>query len=89
MPIFCSSLLQRKSNYGESTSKLIDQEIRKLAIQALNDCINLLTPKRELMDFLVNALVEEEILDAERFDYLINSTIKKNPKTLSIVPIPE
>ena len=60
-------LVNTKPNYAESTGKAIDQQIRELAIEALNQAVALLSARRDLMDRLVEALMEEETLNSERF----------------------
>jgi len=60
-------LIQTRPSYAESTGKAIDEQVRSLAIGALDQAIRLLSPRRSLMDCLVEALIEEETLHTERF----------------------
>lgn len=60
-------LIQKRPSYAESTGKAIDEQVRSLAIGALDQAIRLLSPRRSLMDRLVEALIEEETLHTERF----------------------
>ena len=60
-------LMQTRPSYAESTGKAIDACVRQLAIQALNEAIALLEPRREVMDRLVEALITEETLSSSRF----------------------
>jgi cell division protease FtsH len=60
-------LMQTRPSYAESTGKAIDACVRQLAIQALNEAIDLLEPRREVMDRLVEALITEETLTGSRF----------------------
>ena len=60
-------LMQTRPSYAESTGKAIDACVRQLAIQALNEAIDLLEPRREVMDRLVEALITEETLTGTRF----------------------
>ena len=60
-------LIQKRPSYAESTGKAIDEQVRSLAIGALDQAIRLLSPRRSLMDCLVEALIEEETLHTERF----------------------
>ncbi|WP_320667694.1 ATP-dependent zinc metalloprotease FtsH [Prochlorococcus sp. MIT 1307] len=68
------SLIQNKLNCAESTSKSVDEEVRFLAKSALEKAIRLLSSRRELMDQLVEALIEEETLSCEKFLSLIGTT---------------
>ena len=65
-------LLTSKSKYSESMKKSIDNEIRTIVVKAMNQSIDLLSERRELMDFLVEALIEEETIDSSRFLELTN-----------------
>ena len=53
-------LMQTRQVYAESTGREIDRRIRELACQSLQQAIALLTPRRELMDRLVEALIEKK-----------------------------
>ncbi len=73
--VFIGGGLIRKKNLGfaESTYSSVDQEIRVLAEDSLKKAIEILKPRRNLLDKLVEALVEEETLSSERFLHLVNS----------------
>ena len=60
-------LIHTRPSYAESTGKAIDACVRQLAIQALNEAIALLEPRREVMDRLVEALITEETLSSSLF----------------------
>ena len=64
--------MQTSQGYAQSTGKAIDLEDRQLAQLAMNEAINLLKPHRNLMDKLVDILVEEEIIEKDRFLELAN-----------------
>jgi len=53
--------------YAESTGSEIDQQVQELARQSLQKAVDLLQPRRDDMDRLVNALIEEETLQGETF----------------------
>ncbi len=56
-----------RAGYAEVTGQAIDEQIRTLAKNALAQAVSLLESRRELMDQLVEALIEEETLSGERF----------------------
>ncbi len=60
-------LISKKSEYSDLTGKAIDEEVRLLAKKALEQALLTLTPKREIMDLLVDALIQEETLESKRF----------------------
>ena len=57
----------QRPGYAETTGQAIDESIRTLAKQSLDQAIALLSPRREVMDRLVEALIEEETLHHDRF----------------------
>ncbi|BEV36267.1 ATP-dependent zinc metalloprotease FtsH [Synechococcus sp. M16CYN] len=64
----------RRPGYAESTGQAIDDQIRTLAKSALDQAMSLLNSRRQLMDDLVEALIEEETLSGERFRSLAGLT---------------
>ncbi|GCE65475.1 ATP-dependent zinc metalloprotease FtsH [cyanobiont of Ornithocercus magnificus] len=60
-------LIHTRPSYAESTGRVIDQQVRILAMQALDQARRLLSSRREVMDRLVEVLIEEETLQGERF----------------------
>ncbi|MBA4733054.1 MAG: ATP-dependent metallopeptidase FtsH/Yme1/Tma family protein [Synechococcus sp. MED-G133] len=57
----------QRPGYAESTGQAIDTRIRDLAKQSLAQAVSLLESRREVMDRLVDALMEEETLHHDRF----------------------
>ncbi|MDB4638538.1 ATP-dependent zinc metalloprotease FtsH [bacterium] len=64
----------QRPGYAETTGQAIDAQIRTLAKNALAHAVALLEARRELMDQLVEALIEEETLSGERFRSLAELT---------------
>ncbi len=62
-----SSLINKRSNYAESTGKSIDIEVRNLALRAMERAIEILKVKRREMDRIVDVLIEEEVLEHKKF----------------------
>ena len=61
--------------YSEETSKMIDQEVRKLIEQEYERTKKLLREKREQVEKLANALLEREVL----FQSDVETLIGKRP----------
>ena len=59
--------IRRQSVLGQTTGKAIDEEVRIISGQALNQAIEVLKPLRNEMDLLVDALLESETLTGEKF----------------------
>ena len=57
----------QRPGYAESTGQAIDTRVRDLAKQSLDQAVYLLESRREVMDRLVDALMEEETLHHDRF----------------------
>lgn len=79
-------LMQTRQAYAESTGREIDRRIRELASQSLQQAIALLTPRRELMDRLVEALIEEETLQSDRFHALARIDATADRPSLDQLP---
>ncbi len=60
-------LIQTRPAYAERTGREIDLQVRQLAQTALDQAITLLRCRRDVMDRLVEALIEEETLHTDRF----------------------
>ena len=67
-------LIHPRPSYAESTGSIIDQQVRSLAMHALDQARRLLSSRREIMDRLVDVLIEEETLQGDRFRELAGLT---------------
>ena len=65
--------LRGEAQYSQKTGQRIDAQVRDLAVQALDQAIALLSPRRILMDRLVELLIAEETLEGERFRELVQA----------------
>lgn len=74
--------------YSEETSKLIDQEVRKLIDQAYERTKKLLTDKKEQVEKLAEALLEKEVLFQSDVEALIGKRPFEEKKVLD-VPVAE
>jgi cell division protease FtsH len=63
--------LRSQPHYSEETAQRIDLEVRLLARQALDEAVALLSPRRGLMDALVERLIAEETLEGDSFRTLV------------------
>ncbi len=75
-------LVNTRQSYAESTGREIDHRVRALAQEALQQAIDLLTPRRQLMDRLVEALIEEETLQSDRFHALAGLDVPSRSSSL-------
>ncbi len=55
------------------TGNRIDEQVRQLAFEALEKAVAVLSPRRELIDDLVNRLIESETIDGDTFRALVDA----------------
>ena len=55
-------------NYSEATSEVIDQEVRDIIESCFNEAKRIIEDNRKILDKIVEALMEKEVLDAEEFN---------------------
>ena len=79
-------LVNTRQSYAESTGREIDRRVRALAQEALQEAIDLLVPRRQLMDHLVEALIEEETLQSDRFRELAGLDVTSRSSSLDQLP---
>ena len=79
-------LVNTRQSYAESTGREIDHRVRALAQEALQQAIDLLTPRRQLMDRLVEDLIEEETLQSDRFYALAGLDVPSRSSSLDQLP---
>ena len=79
-------LVNTRQVYAESTGREIDRRVRSLAQDALQQAIDLLKPRRQLMDRLVEALIEEETLQSDRFHALAGLDVSSRSPSLKQLP---
>ena len=79
-------LVNTRQSYAESTGREIDHRVRALAQEALQEAIDLLSPRRQLMDRLVEALIEEETLQSDRFHVLAGVDVPSRSSSLDQLP---
>ena len=65
--------LRGDPQYSQKTGQRIDAQVRALAVQALDQAVALLAPRRALMDRLVDVLIVDETIEGDRFRDLVAS----------------
>nr|WP_254933982.1 ATP-dependent zinc metalloprotease FtsH [Cyanobium sp. WAJ14-Wanaka] len=63
--------LRSEPGYSRETGNRIDGQVRQLAVGALEQALAVLTPRRALMDALVERLIEEETIEGDSFRALL------------------
>jgi cell division protease FtsH len=59
--------IRSEPHYSRRTGDRIDQQVRSLAVQALEQAVAMLAPRRELLDALVELLIEQETIEGDEF----------------------
>ncbi len=59
--------VRSQAHYSLATGSRIDHQVRDLACWALDRAIAILSPRRSLLDELVERLIEEETIEGDRF----------------------
>jgi cell division protease FtsH len=70
--------LRQDPHYSRQTGNRIDAQVRELAQTALDQAVNLLQPRRQLMDLLVERLIVEETIEGEDFRALVDQAEVQN-----------
>jgi cell division protease FtsH len=65
--------LRSQPHYSEDTGSRIDAQVRQLARHALDRAVELLAPRRALMDVLVERLIADETLEGDLFRSLVEA----------------
>jgi cell division protease FtsH len=70
---FLGRELAQPKRYSEQMAWLMDQEIRKLILEAESTAKEILTKNRHVLDTLAETLVKEETLDREEIEKIIKA----------------
>ncbi len=68
------------------TGNRIDAQVRQLACEALERAVAVLTPRRELIDELVNRLIELETIDGDSFRAMVDAYETSGGSALAAQP---
>jgi cell division protease FtsH len=77
--IFLGREIAKHKDYSEKTAIDIDEEIKRIVLEAYSISKKILTEHYDLLDALAKALLEKETLDGEEIDALIRETESKRP----------
>ena len=90
-PVFLArDMANRRANYSEETSRVIDSEIKRFIDEAFDTATRVLTESRDKVELIANALLEYETLDANHLKDLIeHGEMKDPPSAPKPPPVPE
>ena len=72
-PVFLGDdMMQNKGGHSGDTARLIDEEIRRILVEAEDQCRHLLTEYRNGLDLIARALLEHESISGDEIYRLLN-----------------
>ena len=74
--------LRPQPTHSMITGNRIDQQVRLLARQALDQAVALLQPRRPLLDALVEALIVEETLEGDRLREMVEAFERQSDRNV-------
>jgi len=80
--IFLGREIARHKDYSEKTAIDIDEEVKKIVIDAYNTSKTLLTTNRDILETVAKALLEKETMDGPEIDALIHEA--KSKRTVQV-----
>jgi cell division protease FtsH len=72
--VFLGKEIQEARDFSEGTAQVIDEEVRRLIVEADNRAYDLLKDNRGQLDRLADALVQREELQREEIELVLNGT---------------
>ncbi|MBN2008296.1 ATP-dependent zinc metalloprotease FtsH [candidate division KSB1 bacterium] len=81
--IFLGREIAQHRDYSEDTAKSIDEEVRRIILEANKDTGKLLQDNLDILHKLAEALLETEILDGEAIEAIVKGEKKENGKSSS------
>jgi cell division protease FtsH len=77
--IFLGKEIARHKDYSEKTAIDIDEEVKRIVLEAYSISKKILAENTYLLEALAKGLLEKETLDGEEIDALIRETESKKP----------
>jgi cell division protease FtsH len=69
--IFLGREIAKHKDYSEKTAEDIDEEVKRIVIEAYDNAKNLLTEHRDLLELFAKALLEKETMDGPEIEALV------------------
>jgi cell division protease FtsH len=73
--IFLGREIAKHRDYSELTAQKIDEEVKRIVLEAAERAANILKQNEDKLHALANALLEREILDGDEIDAIINGEL--------------
>jgi cell division protease FtsH len=73
--IFLGREIAQHRDYSEETARRIDEEVKKLVVNAHQKALDLLTRHRQTLDELARTLLDKETLDGAEIDRIVSDAV--------------
>ncbi len=78
--VFLGRSMGEGRNYSEEVAAKIDEEVKKIIVEASKKARDTITKNRKMLDLIAKTLIEKETLEGKQFTDLFNKVDKKAPK---------
>ncbi len=78
--VFLGRDFASSKNYSEEVAALIDEEVKRIIMEAYDRCQKMLEERRETLDRVAAYLLENETMDGEAFEQVFNGQDAKPPE---------
>ena len=85
-PVFLGQGINGSHEHSEETAQKIDQEVQRILTESYDQCMKILTDKKEQLVSLSEILIEREILDADEVDSIMKTGKLPEPKEEEATP---
>ena len=75
---FLGKEIHEAREFSEETARVIDEEVQKFMVQANSTAIEMLTQKRDLLDAIARALLDQEAIDERDMEKIIGTRPASN-----------
>ena len=79
-PIFIGKEIAQHKDYSEETARKIDQEIKKIITNSLNEAVKILSDNKDKLKLLAETLIKKETLDDREVRELLGFPPKQQDK---------
>jgi cell division protease FtsH len=69
--VFLGKEISEQRNYSEKTALLIDQEVKKIILEAEKDAMAIIKKKKNFLDKLAKTLITKETIEREEFEKML------------------
>jgi cell division protease FtsH len=88
--VFLGRDIGEQKNYSDSVAQKIDDEVRRIMLEAEQRATTVMTNHRQYLDTIADRLIQDETLEKEEFDKIVSAIVPPEKKTTPEFPnLPE